>query len=498
VRGEVLAAVASNGSASTAPSSFIAGVDASVTELAELLARSATALPGESYASQHASASEAVTIYGEQARKLVRIAFEDDLRARIELRSFNARFHVLEGELGALSSQIHESIAGRAAAAQAVRGVVNAAVSGAVLIICVAAAAIAAYAVFGLGRALQGINGALMAIAAGDLDRTVPGLKRRDEIGEMARALEALKERSREMRALAEREQEAERVQRERRSADMEQLVASFRQQVQGFIASVAQAAESLSHNAKTIGGLSEATTQEATSALSAVTEASQNVVTVSSAMEELSSSVTLIAEQIQSARARSGDAASEVMALQQTAMAVEAESVRAGEVIGMITSVTQQTNLLALNATIEAARAGAAGRGFAVVAQEVKELAGQTAQAAATVTQRIEAITELGLNSRASTDRVASLMQAVADMSAGVVETVEQHVLVTAEINRSLNDAAEGTRSLDETIARVVGASRETQDAVSDMLAQAAALVGNADDLRRASDEFVSFVRAA
>ena len=60
----------------------------------------------------------------------------------------------------------------------------------------------------------------------------------------------------------------------------------------------------------------------------------------------------------------------------------LDATAQKIGEVVELITDIAQQTNLLALNATIETARAGDAGKGFAVVATEVKNLAGQTANA--------------------------------------------------------------------------------------------------------------------
>ncbi|SDG56352.1 methyl-accepting chemotaxis protein, partial [Limimonas halophila] len=134
----------------------------------------------------------------------------------------------------------------------------------------------------------------------------------------------------------------------------------------------------------------------------------------ISSAVEELSTSVGSITEHSQEARqeadqvadsadagVKAADQAAETMdglvasveqASGQVSKLSEA-SQQIGEIVQQIQDIAEKTNLLALNATIEAARAGEAGKGFAVVADEVKSLANQTQKATETIRGRIETL---------------------------------------------------------------------------------------------------------
>jgi methyl-accepting chemotaxis protein len=143
--------------------------------------------------------------------------------------------------------------------------------------------------------------------------------------------------------------------------------------------------------------------------------------------------------------------------------------SAEIGNVIKVITSIAEQTNLLALNATIEAARAGDAGKGFAVVASEVKDLAQETARATEDISRRVEAIQADTTGAVTAIEGISAVIARISDFQTTIASAVEEQTATTAEMNRSVSEAAGGTGEIARNIVGVAEAARLTSQGVTE-----------------------------
>jgi methyl-accepting chemotaxis protein len=227
---------------------------------------------------------------------------------------------------------------------------------------------------------------------------------------------------------------------------------------------------------------LAERTEQQASSLEETAAAMEQMGATVRSNAENAADANTM-ARSTKEAAERGGHLAMSAVA----AMAgIEASSRKITDIIGVMDEIAFQTNLLALNAAVEAARAGDAGKGFAVVAQEVRVLAGRSAQASKEIKQLIQA----------SDTQVHSGVDMVKKAGAALEGIVDGVGKVATVIAGMASAGAEQSAALDEINGTVAGLDEMTQKnaaLVEQTTAAAQAMAGQTSELKELMAFFIT-----
>ena len=353
-----------------------------------------------------------------------------------------------------------------------------------------------------IGRGIAGpvvrLCTAMRALAAGDKTIAIPGVGRRDEVGQMAGTVQVFKNTmiEAELQRAAHDQQKA--ALEAERKAGMLSLADTFESGIKGVVQIVASQATEMQSAATTLASAAQQASHQATAVAAAVEQASANVQSVASSAEELSSSVLEIGRQMEQSSKIAHQAVDEAARTNTVVEGLSKTAQRIGEVVQLIQTIANQTNLLALNATIEAARAGDAGKGFAVVASEVKSLANQTAKATSDIKTQIDDIQSATGQTVDAIRRIGDTIGQMNEIAATIASAVEEQGAATREIAANVQQAAQGTSEIASNIEGVGRAASDTGAAATQLLGAAGDLSRQSATLRHDVDEFLVSVRAA
>ena len=347
----------------------------------------------------------------------------------------------------------------------------------------------------GLVLPLRTLMQEVRRMAGGALDKTVEGIGRKDEIGELARSVEGFRQelvKGREVQAEVDRQREQALAVANRR----EGLLRAFDSAISGILRSVASAATELESTARSMSGIAQKSMHQATGSAAASEQTSSNVQAVAAATEEMNASIAEIARQVNQSTDVAGAAMREAEQTNAVVGDLAQTAQRIGEVVQLINDIASQTNLLALNATIEAARAGEAGKGFAVVASEVKNLANQTAKATEDIQAQVSAIQEETAQAVHAIDGITRTIGNISNITVAVASAVEEQGAATQEITKNAREAARGTRGVSANVDGVTDAANRTRRSADTLLAAADTLSNQSAALSGEVDSFVRKVR--
>jgi methyl-accepting chemotaxis protein len=331
-----------------------------------------------------------------------------------------------------------------------------------------------------VGRPLEEVSRAVEVVADGDLQSPVPALDRRDEIGLIARSLDALRARL-SLAKEAEAAQEDDLIQQAiafdevargltalasgdltytiegNFTGDRDRLRQDFNKTVQtlaDLLRSVIDSAAEISARAEGISAGTDELSQRTETQAATLEETAASLDEMTSSVRTAASNAAQVETVTADARSSAVESGQVVRDAMSAMSAIKKSSDGINQIIGVIDDIAFQTNLLALNAGVEAARAGEAGRGFAVVASEVRGLAQRSSEAAMEIKQLISTSAE-------HVDTGVGLVDRAGDALTDIVDRVNNIAGLITDIATAMKEQAAG---LDEINTGMIELDKVTQ----------------------------------
>ncbi len=379
-----------------------------------------------------------------------------------------------------------------------------------------------------IAKPVANMTAAMNKLATGDNTVTIPAVGQKDEIGQMADAVQTFKDAAIEKLRLEEQavtarraaDQERARSETEREAAAKQQafvvssvgdglaklsdgdlvyrlnmpFAADYEQLREDFndaMAKLQDAMTTIAANTHGIRGGGEEISKAADDLSRRTEQQAASLEETAAALDEITATVKKTAEGANEARTvvasakadaeHSGDVVKKAV---EAMSGIENSSREISQIIGVIDEIAFQTNLLALNAGVEAARAGDAGRGFAVVASEVRALAQRSAGAAKEIKTLISA----------SSQQVGAGVDLVGETGKSlerIVKQVNQINTVVIEIAASAQEQSAGLAEVNTAINQMDQVTQQNAAMVEQSTAASHAMAQEAGDLARLVAQF-------
>ncbi|TYO98472.1 methyl-accepting chemotaxis sensory transducer with Cache sensor [Geothermobacter ehrlichii] len=280
----------------------------------------------------------------------------------------------------------------------------------------------------------------------GHLDMRLNLNDRKDEMGRMARAMDAFadslqNEMVASLQKLANGDLDFSITPRDDKDV-LRHSLKKLEMDLNSIMSEIQHSGEQIAIGADQVSGASQSLSRGATESAASLEQIAASLLTITEQIQKNASNADKanhLSSQAQKA-AEDGNSEMESMLAAMNEIAEAGQNIN--KIIKTIDEIAFQTNLLALNAAVEAARAGQHGKGFAVVAEEVRNLAARSARAARETAELIEGSVEL-------TDKGTDIANKTAKALERIVGSITEVSDLVADIATASNEQAEGINQI-------------------------------------------------
>lgn len=339
-----------------------------------------------------------------------------------------------------------------------------------------------------IGNPMKACVNRMKLLVEGDLETPMPRIANKDETGVLVRSTEALVEGLRTVISdisylLNEMANQNLNV----HTKHEEVYVGSFRNillSMRNMKVELSSAMRQVNHSAQEVSSASNQLSSSAQTLSQGTTEQAGSVQELAARIGVISEEVKNTAKGALDVRSQTHQAGEEVLLCNQKMQSlveamerIQTSSEEIAKILKTIDDIAFQTNILALNAAVEAARAGSAGKGFAVVAQEVRDLAGKSAEAAKNTSELIANSTDAVHIGTEIAKNTAEVLLGVVNSIQSVGGSIDHIAIVSKEQSESVEQVSEGINQISVVVQSNSATAEESAAASEQLSAEAASL---------------------